>query len=151
MQREPRLLIANMIGVASADDGTAVHCGACGALTVPNVRGHVLIGPDNPWWLCDACAEQRAPQLMPLVRRLRACDGRFTIMVGSANLERDASALACPVCGAANAHSRDWHIVDAEHGRPICDQCIAGVDDAVRRLLADVLAADRPGADGATA
>jgi hypothetical protein len=113
-----------------------VECGHCGQPLMTNPKGDIFTGPTNPTWLCDACGEQLAPELMPLLKRLRALEGPFTLAHGAKDLEVDADAWTCPACKADTMEEQDhnWHVVDAAGGNRLCNRCAPYSGEEVIRL-----------------
>jgi hypothetical protein len=127
-------------------------CAECGGLVRHNDRGEFCAGPDDfdrYETICDGCGSARAPHLWPLIQKLRA-PSRLTVtslyfFLDKGSAERQISAPApCPLCGESCRDSAPcleaWYIVDGLQGRPLCERCIARVDQngTLRQLAASL-------------
>ncbi len=114
-------------------------CALCGREAWIDPSGALYTAPNDAAVVCDACGDREAPEAMALVRQLRSCRP-FTATVGGASLENDVWAFMCPVCYREQEPDERieggcWHIVDNEHGRQVCSDCLTRVDPALVKLI----------------
>jgi hypothetical protein len=112
-------------------------CARCREQMTVSGAGELFTEDCDP--VCDACGEKDAPEAMKIARALRArADDEFTISVGGARIDEDELAWNCAVCQCDIADDdeifKGWHVVDQQHGRPVCRSCVSVVDDSLREL-----------------
>jgi hypothetical protein len=130
------LVIGNRVPSPQHDHSgeSAVHCAMCCTPVIPNERGNFFSVQHDAWWVCDQCGIRERPDLANALAVLRQ-DGRFTVTNGGARIDQDADAWHCPVCGVESGEVAGWHVVDREHGRPVCADCVLDVDPAIVALV----------------
>ena len=112
------------------------QCGRCGRVFQWNANGNFCAEPSGAL-CCDACGERERPDLVALIQTLRRpgpFPSAFTIAIAGAMPELDPLATNCPLCGEVQGEATEgWHVVDVEHGRPICDECVLDCRPGHRR------------------
>ena len=139
---ESAVTLSNIVPAPRDWDTAPVHCVRCCEPLVPNHAGDFFSGPDNSWWVCGRCAARERPDLVPVLLQLRQ-SGPFTVTLGGPRIDEDAAAWDCPVCGHEHDEEpQDWHVVDAQHGHPVCADCLLDMDPAVVALRDQLIAMD---------
>jgi hypothetical protein len=133
MTERDELTISNVVPRPRDWSATPVHCARCCQLVTPDHTGNFYTECDC-WWVCDDCGKRERPDLYDALVQMRR-GGAFTVTIGGARIDEDAAAWDCLRCGHQLDEPPDrWHVVDVQHGRPVCADCLLDIDPVVVAL-----------------